>query len=125
MPLFVRTISLITVFLVVSSFDFTVDEIFGAIRRGDAVKISRHFDNLVEITVAEKSCSYSKTQAELVLRDFFTTHSVRNFTMHHKTNSNNADYYVGKLSTSKGEFRTTVLVKTRGEKRVVQELRFE
>ncbi|MGB4772109.1 MAG: DUF4783 domain-containing protein [Sphingobacteriales bacterium] len=125
MPLYIRTILLAIVFLGVSSFDLTVDEIFGAIRKGDAVKISRHFDSLVEITVAEKSCSYSRTQAELVLRDFFSTHNVRNFTMLHKANSNNADYYVGKLSTARGEFRTTVLVKTRGDKRVVQELRFE
>lgn len=125
MRLYVRTILLLTVILVGSSFDVTVDEIFGAIRKGDAVKISRHFDNLVEITVAERSCSYSRTQAEVVLRDFFSTHNVRNFTMLHKANSNNADYYVGKLSTARGEFRTTVLVKTRGEKRVVQELRFE
>jgi hypothetical protein len=125
MPLFVRTIFCITVFLLASSFDVTVDEIFGALRRGDAVKVSRHFDSLVEITVAERTCSYSRTQAEVVLRDFFSTHNVRNFTMLHKANSNNADYYVGKLVTSRGEFRTTVLVKSRGEKRVVQELRFE
>lgn len=97
----------------------------GAIRQGDAVKMSRHFDSLVEITVAEKSYSYSRTQAEVVLRDFFNTHSVRNFTMLHKANSNNAEYFVGKLTTARGEFRTTVLVKSRGDKRVVQELRFE
>jgi hypothetical protein len=125
MPLFVRTIFLLTVFFFTSSFDLTVDEIFGAIRKGDAMKISRHFDNLVEIKVSEKSYSYSRTQAELVLRDFFSTHAVRNFTMLHKANSNNADYYVGKLTTARGEFRTTVLVRTRGEKRLVQELRFE
>lgn len=125
MPVLTRTLICASVFLFVSSFDVTVDEIFGAIRRGDAVKVSRHFDNLVEITVAEKSYSYSRTQAEVVLRDFFSVHTVRDFTMLHKANSNNAEYYVGRLHTARGDFRTTVLVKTRGDKRVVQELRFE
>lgn len=113
------------VMLTASSFDNTVDEILGAIRKGDASSISRHFDSLVEITVAEKSYSYSRTQAEVVLKDFFSTHSVRNFKMIHKANSNDAEYYVGVLNTARGDFRTTVLVKSRGDKRLVQELRFE
>ena len=125
MYLIVRQIVLVSAILFLGAFDVTVDEILGAIKKGDAVKISRHFDNLVEITVAERSYSYSRTQAEVVLKDFFSTHSVRNFRMIHKANSNDAEYFVGMLSTSRGEFRTTVLVKSRGEKRVVQELRFE
>ena len=122
---FSRPILLLSFVFSLSSFDLTVDEILGAIRKGDAVKISQHFDSLVEITVAEKSYSYSRTQAEVVLKDFFHTHAVRNFTMIHKANSNDAEYYVGVLSTARGDFRTTILVKYKGEKRLVQELRFE
>jgi hypothetical protein len=122
---FSGSILLLSVILFFSSFDLTVDEILGAIRKGDAVKISQHFDNLVEITVSEKSYSYSRTQAQVVLKDFFHTHAVRKFTMIHKANSNDAEYYVGMLSTARGDFRTTVLVKFKGDKRLVQELRFE
>ena len=116
---------MLSVILTLSSFDLTVEEILGAIRKGDAISMSRHFDSLVEITVSEKSYSYSRTQAEIVLRDFFATHTVRNFTMLHKSSSNDTEYYVGTLNTSRGEFRTTVLVKYRGDKKLVQELRFE
>jgi hypothetical protein len=122
---FLRPILLLSVILSLSSFNLNVDEILGAIRKGDAVKISQHFDNLVEITVSEKSYSYSRTQAEVVLKDFFSTHAVRNFTMLHKANGNDTEYYVGMLSTARGDFRTTVLVKFKGDKRLVQELRFE
>jgi hypothetical protein len=116
---------MLSVILSLSSFELTSDEILGAIRKGDAIGISRHFDSLVEITVSEKSNSYSRTQAEIVLRDFFSTHTVRNFTMVHKSSSNDTEYCVGMLSTSRGKFRTTVLVKYKGDKKLVQELRFE
>ena len=107
------------------SFDLTVDEILGAIKKGDAEKISHHFDNLVEITVQEKTNSYSKSQAEMVLRDFFVNNNVRNFKMVHRGNSNDAEYLVGVLSTSRGDYRTTLLIKYRSGKKLVQELRFE
>lgn len=107
------------------NYDLTVDQILGGIRKGDAIIISRHFDNLVEITVSEKSNSYSRTQAEIILRDFFSTHTVRNFTMVHRSSSNASELYVGMLTTSRGEFRTSVLVKYKGDKKLVQELRFE
>ena len=52
-----RLIFVFTVLFTLSSFDVTVDEILGAIKRGDALKVSRHFDNLVEITLNDKSNS--------------------------------------------------------------------
>ena len=111
--------------LVMMSFDLTVDEILGAIKKGDAEKISHHFDNLVEITVQEKTNSYSKSQAEMVLRDFFVNNNVRNFKMVHRGNSNDAEYFVGVLTTSRGDYRTTLLIKYRSGRKLVQELRFE
>jgi hypothetical protein len=120
-----RYFLILTTGLVMMSFDLTVDEILGAIKKGDAEKISQHFDNLVEITVQEKTNSYSKSQAEMVLRDFFVNYNVRNFKMVHRGYSNDAEYCVGVLTTSRGDFRTTLLIKYRSGKKLVQELRFE
>ena len=125
MDRFLRLILVFTAFFTFSSFDVTVEEILGAIKKGDAMKISRHFDNLVEITLNDKSSSYSRTQAEVVLKDFFSNHDVRSFTVIHRVNSNNGEYCVGTLSTSGGEYRTTILFKTKGDKKLVQKLRFE
>jgi hypothetical protein len=108
-----------------TSFEATVEEILGAFRNGDALKISRHFDSFVEITVHDKSHSYSRTQAEVVLKDFFTTNNVRNFTIIHRVNSNNGEYCVGTLNTRLGEYRTTILFKNKGDRKLIQELRFE
>lgn len=118
LSLFVLTFS-------VSSFGLSVDEIMGAISKGDAEGISRHFDQIVDMTVSEKSYSYSRTQAQMVLKDFFSDREVRQFRMIHKANSAEAEYYVGLLSTTRGDYRTTVRVRYRGGKRLIQELRFE
>jgi hypothetical protein len=122
---FLRLFLVVAAFFSLSSFEATVEEILGAFRSGDAMKISRHFDNLVEITLRDKTNSYSRTQAEVVLKDFFTNNNVRSFTILHRVNSNNGEYCVGKLNTQSGEFRTTILFKNKGDRKLVQELRFE
>jgi|688.fasta_scaffold01092_6 hypothetical protein len=122
---FLRLIFLFAVLFSLTSFEATVEEILGAFRNGDALKISRHFDSFVEITVHDKSHSYSRTQAEVVLKDFFTTNNVRNFTIIHRVNSNNGEYCVGTLNTRLGEYRTTILFKNKGDRKLIQELRFE
>jgi hypothetical protein len=122
---FFRTILVFTALFTFSSFDVTVEEILGAMRKGDAISISRHFDNLVEITVNDKTNSYSRTQAEVVLRDFFSQHNVKSFTINHRVNSSAGEYCVGTLATEGKEYRTTILFKMRGDRKLVQELRFE
>ena len=118
MSRFLRYFLILTTGLVLMSFDLTVDEILGAIKKGDAEKISQHFDNLVEITVQEKTNAYSK-------RDFFVNNNVRNFKMVHRGYSNDAEYCVGVLTTARGDYRTTLLIKYRSGKKLVQEIRFE
>jgi hypothetical protein len=122
---FLRLIFLFAAFFSLTSFEVTVEEILGAFRKGDALKISRHFDSFVEITLHDKSNAYSRTQAEVVLKDFFTTNSVRSFTIIHRVNSNNGEYCVGTLNTQLGEYRTTILFKNKGDRKLIQELRFE
>jgi hypothetical protein len=105
--------------------DVTVEEILGAIKRGDAPRISRYLDNMVDITLQDKTNSYSKTQAEVILRDFFANIDVRGFTVIHRVNSTSGEYCVGMLNTSVRDYKTTILFRMRGDKKLVQELRFE
>ena len=60
------------IFISVCSFiSLSFTEVVKAIKSGNSAEVSKFFDNTVEITLPEKSNSYSKSQAELVLRDFF------------------------------------------------------
>ncbi len=96
-----------------------------AIKSGNSAEVSKYFDNTVEITLPEKSNSYSKSQAELVLRDFFATHGVKDFEILHKSDTPGSQYCIGNLQTNNGTFRTTIFMKQKGDKELVQELRFE
>lgn len=120
---------LILSFLVFLSLSFLVSvsftEIINAIKTGNASGISKFFDNTVEITFPGKSNSYSKSQAELVLRDFFSKNPAKNFQILHKSDNEASQYCIGNLETANGIFRTTIYLKQKGEKQVVQELRFE
>src|ERR1700735_5484276 len=63
---------------------YTFDDITVAIRLGNAGELSRYLDSRVDISLPEKSDTYSKIQAEMIIRDFFTTNGVQNFLIKHK-----------------------------------------
>ena len=103
----------------------SVEDIVTAIKNGDATEVSKYFDNTIEITLPEKSNSYSKSQAEVVLRDFFSTNGIKDFEVLHKGDNAGSQFCIGTLHTRNGIFRTTIFLKQKGDKQVLQELRFE
>ena len=104
---------------------FSFDEVVKAIKAGDASEVSKYFDNTVEITLPEKSSSYSKTQGRLVLRDFFASNTVKDFEILHKSDNSGSQYCIGNLKTVNGTFRTTIFMKQKGSAEVIQSLSFE
>src|SRR6187551_4032625 len=113
--------------LIIASSFITISfaEIISAIKSGKSEEVSKFFDNTVEITLPSKSSSYSKSQAALVLKEFFDANPVKNFQVIHKSENEGSQYCIGNLTTTKGVFRTTIYVKQKGDKQLVQELRFE
>ena len=103
----------------------TVDEVISAIKSGSVSQLSKYFDNTIEITFTDKSNTYSKSQAELVLRDFFNNNIVTGFELVHKGDNSTAQFLIGTLDTKNGEYRTTIYMKQKGDKQLLQELRFE
>ena len=119
--------TLITATFLLSSFTFfiSIDEVVTGMKNGDAKDIARFFDNTIEITMPGKSNSYSKNQAEIVLKDFFATNGVKSFEVLHKGENGGSQYCIGTLITKNGSFRTTVFMKQKIDKQVLQEIRFE
>ena len=100
-------------------------EIINALKSGNSLEVAKYFDNTVEITFPGKTSSYNKKQAEVVLQEFFTNNTVKNFEVIHQSESAGSQYFIGNLTTNTGVFRTTVYMKQRGDKQLIQELRFE
>lgn len=122
-----RLFTLAAVFFMLSSFSkvLNIDEVVAGIKSGDAAKIAQYFDNTVDIVTPVKNSSYSKGQAEMVLKDFFANNNVKGFTVIHKGENNGSQYCIGTLVTKNGSFRTTVYMKLKNDKQVLQEIRFE
>lgn len=103
----------------------SIDEVVNAMKNGNAGQVAKYFDNTVEITLMDKSNSYSRSQAELVLRDFFATNPVKGFEVIHKGENSGSQYRIGNLNTKTGTFRTTIFMKQKGDKQLLQEIRLE
>jgi hypothetical protein len=103
----------------------TIDEVVAALKTGNSAQIAKSFDNTVEITMPDKSNSYSKGQGEMVLKDFFATNTVKGFEVIHKGENAGSQYCIGTLNTKNGAFRTTVYMKQKGDKQLLQEITFE
>ena len=117
----------ISAFVILSSFTASggLDEIIAALKAGNSAQIAKYFDNTVEITLPNKSNSYSKSQGEMILKDFFSNAPVKSFDILHKGENSGSEYCIGTLVTASGSYRTTVFMKQKGERQMVQEIRFE
>ncbi len=118
------TLGIIVLFFSLSSF-VSVDEVISAIKNGSASQLSKFIDNTIEITLPDKTNTYSKSQGELVLKDFFENNVVKSFEIVHKGENGGAQFIIGTLDTKNGEYRTTIYMKQKGDKQFLQELRFE
>jgi Domain of unknown function (DUF4783) len=117
-------LSLATVFTSFTIFA-NIDEIVNSLRTGNAAEMAKFFDNTVEITLPDKSNSYSRSQAEVVLRDFFVNNPVKSFEILHKGENAGSQYCIGTLITKNATFRTTVFMKQKGNRHTLQEIRIE
>jgi len=104
---------------------FSIDDVAIAIRSGNISQLSEYLDNRVDITLPDRSDTYSKSQAEMIIRDFFSTNEVQSFKIKRKGENSGSEFCIGILKTRNGDFQTTVFMKQKGDKQLLQEIRFE
>jgi Domain of unknown function (DUF4783) len=104
-----------------------INEVVTALKSGNASQVAKYFDNTVDLSLPGKSSSvsYSKSQAELVLKDFFVSNGAKGFDVKHAGGNSGDQYTIGTLVTRNGTFRTTIFMKQRGDVQVLQALNIE
>ena len=102
-----------------------IDGVISALRSGSSSELSKYFDDNVELTLPDKSDSYSKAQAQLIVKDFFNNNGIKGFELKHKGDSPGGHFCIGTLQTNAGNFRTNVFMKMKSGKEVVKEIRFQ
>jgi hypothetical protein len=106
------------------SFD-NMDAVVTAIRSGNVNQLSAYFDVWVDISLPDKSDTYSKAQAGMVIGDFFNTNGVKNFKLIQQGESGGTFFCSGILQTRLGNYRTTLFFKQKGDKQFLEEIRFQ
>ncbi len=102
------------------------DNIANAIKNGNASALSANFVGNVEITIKDVEASYSKAQAEMVLKNFFSNHPPKSFSIAHEgTSPEGSKYFIANMNTTNGNYRTYVYAKAQSGMLIIQEIRFE
>jgi len=102
-----------------------VEDVINALKGGNAEELSRYIDDNIEISLPDKSDNYSRTQAVMVLKDFFNNNGVTGFEVQFKGENGGGQYCIGNLKTKSGVYRTTVFMKSKEGKQVIKEIRFK
>ena len=103
----------------------SMDDVLDAIKKGDAMRVSKFFDNTVQINLPDKNASYSKSQAFLIIRDFFANNKIKGLNILYKSSNLNSHYCFGSLLTVNGSFKMSLFMRQDGSNDVIQELHFE
>ena len=102
-----------------------LDDVINALKGGNAQELSKYIDENIEISLPDKSDNYSRTQAVMVLKDFFSNNGVTGFDVQFKGENGGGQYCIGNLKTKSGVYRTTVFMKSNEGKQVIKEIRFK
>jgi hypothetical protein len=100
-------------------------QVINAFSTGDASLLAQSFNNTIELTLFDKEEIYSKTQAEMILRDFFSKHKPTLFKIIHQGGKENSKYAIGTLVCGTESYRITFLLKLEGNNLFIHQLRIE
>lgn len=103
-----------------------VSDVCNYFKAGNAKEIAKYFNTSVELSIADETDTYSKAQAEQILRDYFSKNVPVNSTVIHLINTN-PNYQIGILSllTKTVKRRVTVTFKKTSGEFLITELRIE
>lgn len=90
----------------------TLGAVRNAIRSASSRELSQYFGSTVEISIDGERQSYSATQAEFVMKDFFSKTAPASFEIVHQgASSSGVPYAIGKYSGKTGPYRVFVKMK--------------
>jgi hypothetical protein len=121
--------SLVTsLFLLVSAMAMadSFDDVVNAIKTSNVKEISRFLNSNVELTINNNEGVYSKQQAEMMLKNFFSQNTFKSISIQHRGSSaQGAKYAIANYETNQGKYRVYIFMKDGGNGLFVHEMRFE
>jgi hypothetical protein len=96
-----------------------------ALRTGNAKEVIKFFNTSVDMNVEGNVDTYSKAQAEFVLRDFFKKHPVSDFDIVHTGSSKGGlQFAIGRYVSNGDNYNVLLRVKEVGGENLIHEINF-
>lgn len=103
-----------------------LQEVVNYVRGSNVAGMARYFDKNVTIHINNNDADYSASQAEIILKDFFTKNAVQKYNVAQSHNEKKyAQWAIGDLHTSTGIYQLYIKVSMIDDKFLIKELRFE
>ncbi len=89
-----------------------INNVRASLKTGSSKELVKSFNTTVELNFDGKKSTYSRTQAEFVLKDFFKKYPPTDFQYIHQGSSKQGlTYVIGKYTYSNGSFRVLLYIK--------------
>lgn len=89
-----------------------ITQVKSALNTGSSKELVKYLDKTSDIDIEGEKASYSKTQAEVILKDFFQSYPPTNFQIVHQGASRaGSPYVIGQYSYKSGSFRVWIRLK--------------
>jgi len=103
-----------------------VDDIAAAIRAGNSKDLAKYFGPTLEIILPGSDGTFSKAQAEMIMKDFFAKSAPVSFVMNQKSNSaGGAQFIIGTYKNKTEKLNVYILLKPVSNQLMIQQMHFE
>jgi hypothetical protein len=95
-------------------------------KQGDSETLSDYFSPQIDLTFSGKTTAYSKRQASLIIRKFFSNAKPNSFSdiQFPLELNNNSTYILGKLGTSNGVYQVYIVLVEKNNALMIRGMRF-
>jgi len=102
-----------------------INNLRAALKAGSSKELVKSFNNTVELNLEGEKSNYSRSQAEIVLKEFFKKYPPTDFQyIHQGASKQGLTYVIGKYSFENGSFRVLILIKKFEENYLVDSIDF-
>ncbi len=110
-------------FVFLCSFTGITEDVATALKSGNAFKLSKFFQEKVDLTILDESDLISKLEAEQKLYAFFRENQPSHFEILHQGESKSGlEYTIGKLVTDNGNYRVSFYIKKTSSSEFIQQI---
>jgi hypothetical protein len=102
------------------------ENIAAAIKSGNSKELAKYFGPTVEIILPGTDGAFSKAQAEMIMKDFFTKSAPVSFNINQKGNSaGGVQFIIGTYKSKTETLTVNILLKPVSNQLLIQQIHFE